>query len=135
MRRPRPNLGRWKPISARAIPSALPPPSLVETARNEIANELNRIAANGRAELARAEQAERDLVNQLNTQKTRQITASSSYVQLRDLERTASATRAIYESFLKRARETSEEQSSPIATSASSPRPSRPFSRSDRRAS
>ncbi|WP_188129404.1 GumC family protein [Rhizobium sp. RU20A] len=91
-------------------PQRLAAAQSVETARNEIANELNRIAANARAELARAEQAERDLVNQLNTQKTRQITASSSYVELRDLERTANATRAIYESFLKRARETSEEQ-------------------------
>ncbi len=91
-------------------PQRLAAAQSVETARNEIANELNRIGANARAELARAEQAERDLVNQLNTQKTRQISASSSYVELRDLERTASATRAIYESFLKRARETSEEQ-------------------------
>ncbi len=91
-------------------PQRLAAAQSVETARNEIANELNRIAANARAELARAEQAERDLVNQLNTQKNRQITASSSYVELRELERTASATRAIYESFMKRARETSEEQ-------------------------
>lgn len=82
----------------------------LESSRAEIANELRRIAATAQTELDRAESAERDLVRQFAAQKARQINSSGEMVELRELERNAAATREIYESFLKRASETREEE-------------------------
>lgn len=91
-------------------PQRLAAAQALEIARAEIGNELSRVAARASTELQRAQSTEQDLVRQLNTQKARQINASSGFVELRELERNATATRAIYESFLKRARETGEEE-------------------------
>ncbi len=82
----------------------------LESSRVEIANELRRIAAGAQTELDRAERAEQDLVRQFAVQKARQINSSGEMVELRELERNAAATREIYESFLKRAAETREEE-------------------------
>lgn len=82
----------------------------LEAVRGEIRNELRRIAAAAQTELQRAIETQADLTRQLAQQKARQVNASVDLVKLRELERNATATRAIYESFLKRARETSEEQ-------------------------
>ncbi|OCP04910.1 MULTISPECIES: GumC family protein [unclassified Ensifer] len=82
----------------------------LEASRAEIANELRRIAAASGTELDRAQRTEQDLVRQLAVQKARQIASSAEFVELRELQRQAAATRAIYESFLKRAGETREEE-------------------------
>lgn len=82
----------------------------LEASRSEIANELRRIAAAARTELDRAQRTERDLVQQLAVQKARQINSSAEFVELRELQRKAAATREIYESFLKRSGETREEE-------------------------
>ncbi|OOG66632.1 hypothetical protein B0E45_25645 [Sinorhizobium sp. A49] len=82
----------------------------LDSSRAEIANELRRIAAGAQTELDRAQRAEQDLVRQFAAQKARQINSSGEMVELRELERNAAATREIYESFLKRAAETREEE-------------------------
>ncbi len=82
----------------------------LKSSRAEIANELRRIAAGAQTELDRAQRAEQDLVRQFAAQKARQINSSGEMVELRELERNAAATREIYESFLKRASETREEE-------------------------
>ncbi|MGF6172719.1 GumC family protein [Ensifer sp. 4252] len=82
----------------------------LESSRAEIAHELRRIAATAQTELDRAERAEQDLVRQFAAQKARQINSSGEMVELRELQRNAAATREIYESFLKRASETREEE-------------------------
>ena len=82
----------------------------LEASRSEIANELRRIAAAAGTELDRAQRTEQDLVRQLAVQKARQIDSSAEFVELRELQRKAAATREIYESFLKRAGETREEE-------------------------
>lgn len=82
----------------------------LEASRAEIGNELRRIGAASGTELDRAQRTEKDLVQQLAVQKARQIDSSAEFVELRELQRQAAATRAIYESFLKRAGETREEE-------------------------
>ncbi len=82
----------------------------LEASRSEIGNELRRIAAAAGTELDRAQRTEQDLVQQLAVQKARQIDSSAEFVELRELQRKAAATRQIYESFLKRAGETREEE-------------------------
>ncbi|NRQ13657.1 GumC family protein [Ensifer sesbaniae] len=82
----------------------------LEASRSEIANELRRIAAAAGTELDRAQRTEQDLMRQLAVQKARQIDSSAEFVELRELQRKAAATREIYESFLKRAGETREEE-------------------------
>ena len=85
--------------------------SSLEAVRNEIRNELRRIVAASQTELQRAVETEQDLSSQLATAKSRAVDQSVEFVELRELDRKASATRAIYESFLKRSRETSERSS------------------------
>ncbi|OLP55111.1 hypothetical protein BJF92_17090 [Rhizobium rhizosphaerae] len=91
-------------------PQRLAAAQALESARTEIGNELRRIAASTQTELQRALRTEQDLLQQLATRKTQQLENSSSFIELRELERKANATRAIYESFLKRAGETGEEE-------------------------
>lgn len=78
--------------------------------RKQIGAELDRIAASARTDLARAKAAETSLQTQSG-----QIRASSdknnvALVELRDLERAAEANRAVYQSFLSRAKELGESQ-------------------------
>ena len=91
-------------------PQRLAAAQSLEVARGEIGNELRRIAATTKTELDRAKRTEQDLVQQLAVQKSRQVNSSQDFVQLRELERKAAATRSIYESFLKRANETGQEE-------------------------
>ncbi|WP_275788931.1 GumC family protein [Pararhizobium gei] len=81
----------------------------LEVARAEIGNELRRIEAAAQTELKRAVDTEKDLVQQLAIRKANQVNFSGNFITLRELERKANATQAIYESFLKRASETGEE--------------------------
>ncbi|WP_136659679.1 GumC family protein [Nitratireductor sp. XY-223] len=82
----------------------------LKTARSEIRNELRRIVEATQTELRRIVQSEQQLAADLAILKSKQVTTSTDLVRLRELEREASATSAIYESFLKRARETREQQ-------------------------
>lgn len=80
-------------------------------ARQAIAGELGRIVAAAQTELARATQTERNLSAQIEELKAKQVETSGSFVKLRELEREVDASRAVYEAFLLRARETSEQES------------------------
>ncbi|MFP5076312.1 GumC family protein [Rhizobium sp. YIM 134829] len=91
-------------------PQRLAASQAVDSARMEIDNELKRIGASTQTELSRAISTEQDLLRQLAVGKADQVNASSSFIELRELERKANATRTIYESFLKRASETGEEE-------------------------
>ena len=79
-------------------------------ARTAIRAELGRIVAAAQTELSRAEQTNADLTKQLSGLKSKQIDTSSSFVKLRELEREVDASRAVYEAFLLRARETGEQE-------------------------
>ncbi|MEC5322804.1 GumC family protein [Aurantimonas sp. A3-2-R12] len=80
------------------------------SARNAIRAELNRIVAAAQTDLARAERTDRDLSTQITALKTKQLETSESFVKLRELEREVEASRAVYEAFLLRARETGEQE-------------------------
>ncbi len=80
------------------------------TTRAEISNELRRIVEATQTELRRIIQSEQQLAADLAVLKSQQVDNSSALVRLRELEREASATSQIYQSFLKRARETGEQQ-------------------------
>lgn len=83
----------------------------LESAKAAIQAELDRIVAGAQTELARAEATNADLSAQFEALKDRQVDTSEAFVRLRQLEREAEASRAVYEAFLLRARETSEQQS------------------------
>ncbi len=91
-------------------PSRIAAEQALATARSEISNELRRIVEATQTELRRIIQSEQQLSSDLAVLKSRQVTTSTDLVRLRELEREASATSQIYQSFLKRARETSEQQ-------------------------
>ncbi|MCB1469888.1 MAG: succinoglycan biosynthesis protein exop, partial [Rhizobiaceae bacterium] len=79
-------------------------------ARAQISNELRRITSSMQVELKRAVELEQDLARRLAQLKVRQGDLSGGLVQLRELEREASTKRAVYESYLLRARETGEQR-------------------------
>ena len=89
---------------ARAIQSQL------DGARVQLRDELRRIAASMQVEVKRAVELEQKLSARLAALKARQVVVSEDMVTLRELERDAAAKRAIYESYLLRARETGEQQ-------------------------
>ncbi|MBO6917774.1 MAG: hypothetical protein JJ858_05035 [Rhizobiaceae bacterium] len=74
----------------------------------EISNELTRIVASTQKEVQRASNSEAQLADKLAVSKTRASSQSTENVGLRELERKAEAIRQIYESLLRRARETTE---------------------------
>jgi len=82
----------------------------VKSAKTEVSNELRRIVASTQTELRRIVQTEQQLAADLAVMKSRQMDTSADLVRLRELEREANATSAIYESSLKRTRETREQQ-------------------------
>ncbi len=82
----------------------------VATARRAIQTELSRIVASAQTELARAQATERDLSGQIDTLRSRQIETSGAFVRLRELEREVDASRAVYEAYLLRARQTGEQE-------------------------
>ncbi|MGF7007229.1 GumC family protein [Aminobacter sp. BE322] len=79
-------------------------------ARERIAAELRRVAASIQVELRRAVQTEQELAARLAQLKVRQGEVSNELVTLRELDRDVAAKRAVYESFLLRARETGEQK-------------------------
>ncbi|HKS63699.1 MAG TPA: exopolysaccharide transport family protein [Xanthobacteraceae bacterium] len=76
-----------------------------------INEELARIATAARSDLERTQASERALEADLEALKQRAVTTSQASVRLRELEREADASRAVYQAFLSRARETGEQQS------------------------
>ncbi len=92
-------------------PQRLASREALASARNAIRAELNRIVAAAQTDLARAERTDRDLSTQITALKTKQLETSESFVKLRELEREVEASRAVYEAFLLRARETGEQES------------------------
>lgn len=82
----------------------------LEGARDQISAELRRIVASLQVELRRAVELEQDLAARLAQLKVRRGSTNQDLVRLRELERDANSKRAVYESFLLRARETGEQQ-------------------------
>jgi uncharacterized protein involved in exopolysaccharide biosynthesis/Mrp family chromosome partitioning ATPase len=76
-----------------------------------IDEELSRIAAAARGALERAQASERTLEADLETLKQNAVSTNQASIQLRELERELEASRAVYQAFLVRARETGEQQS------------------------
>lgn len=77
--------------------------------RDAIAGELRRVIASIQVELQRAVQLEQELAARLARLKVEKGSIESEQVTLRELEREAAARRAVYESFLLRARETGQQ--------------------------
>lgn len=82
----------------------------LDGARAQIEAELRRIAGSFQVELRRAVQLEQELASRLAQLKVGQGSVNADLVTLRELEREASAKRAVYESFLLRAKETGEQR-------------------------
>ena len=81
------------------------------SSRKAMRDELSRIVSAAQTELSRADATNRDLAAQLKNLKQKQLATSESFVKLRELEREVDASRAVYEAFLLRARETGEQES------------------------
>ncbi|MCX7325650.1 MAG: exopolysaccharide transport family protein [Hyphomicrobiales bacterium] len=98
----------------------------VRDARRQIAEELARTVQAARAELDRARASETSIASQVERLKRETLTTGAAAVQLRELEREADAHRQVYQAFLLRARETSEQTSvdstnARVITSATAP--------------
>ena len=79
-------------------------------AQQQIGGEITRIAEASRIDYERALANETTLANNLATLKQRAVDTGLASVKLRELEREAEASRAVYESFLMRAREIREQE-------------------------
>ncbi|MGB3447833.1 MAG: Wzz/FepE/Etk N-terminal domain-containing protein [Xanthobacteraceae bacterium] len=82
----------------------------VEDLRRNINDEVNRYAVAAQTDLARARDFEASLTKELERQKQQSVNLSQASVQARELERDVEASRAVYLSFLKRSRETEEQE-------------------------
>jgi succinoglycan biosynthesis transport protein ExoP len=78
--------------------------------RRVIDEEINRIALSAHNEFESAEANEEALSRNLETLKATTMTTNEAMVALRELDRDVQASRAVYESFLVRARETGEQE-------------------------
>jgi Mrp family chromosome partitioning ATPase len=83
----------------------------VEDLRKNIAEELNRFSQSAKNDLTRARDYEASLTKALDSQKHQSVDLSQASVRLRELERDVEANRNVYQSFLKRSRETEEQES------------------------
>ncbi|MEN5299843.1 GumC family protein [Brucella sp. TWI559] len=81
-----------------------------QTVLNDIDAELRRIRASLQVEVARSLQQEKDLNARLAQLKSQQANSNNDRVKLRELEREATTLRSVYEAFLLRSRETSEQE-------------------------
>jgi uncharacterized protein involved in exopolysaccharide biosynthesis/Mrp family chromosome partitioning ATPase len=82
----------------------------VEDLRKNITEELNRFSQSAKNDLTRARDYEASLNKALDTQKHQSVDLSQASVRLRELERDVDANRNVYLSFLKRSRETEEQE-------------------------
>ena len=83
----------------------------VDDLRRTINEEVDRFAQSAKNDLARARDFEASLGKALDTQKKQSVQLSQASVRLRELEREVDASRDVYQSFLKRSRETEEQES------------------------
>jgi polysaccharide biosynthesis transport protein len=83
----------------------------VEDLRRTINEEVDRVAQSAKNELTRARDYEASLNKALETQKRQSVQLGQASVRLRELERDVEASRDVYQSFLKRSRETEEQES------------------------
>src|SRR6202048_5094672 len=83
----------------------------VEDLRRTINEEVDRFAQSAKNDLTRARDYEASLGKALEGQKRQSVQLSQASVRLRELERDVEASRDVYQSFLKRSRETEEQQS------------------------
>jgi uncharacterized protein involved in exopolysaccharide biosynthesis/Mrp family chromosome partitioning ATPase len=79
--------------------------------RRTINEEVERFAQAAKNDLTRARDYEASLGKALETQKRQSVQMSQASVRLRELERDVEASRDVYQSFLKRSRETEEQES------------------------
>jgi polysaccharide biosynthesis transport protein len=82
----------------------------VRTAQRLVMEEIARIAAAAENDYQRALANEQSLASSFSALKQRSAETSLAFVKLREFEREADANRAVYESFLGRARETGEQE-------------------------
>ncbi|WP_375157323.1 exopolysaccharide transport family protein [Bradyrhizobium sp. RDT46] len=83
----------------------------VEDLKRTISEEIDRFAQAAKNDLTRARDYEASLNRALEAQKRQSVQLSQAAVRLRELEREADASRDVYQSFLKRSRETEEQES------------------------
>ncbi|MEH2529577.1 uncharacterized protein involved in exopolysaccharide biosynthesis/Mrp family chromosome partitioning ATPase [Bradyrhizobium sp. AZCC 1588] len=83
----------------------------VQDLRRAINEEVERFAQAARNDLIRARDYEASLNKALEAQKRQSVQMSQASVRLRELEREVEASRDVYQSFLKRSRETEEQES------------------------
>ncbi|GJE26493.1 GumC family protein [Methylobacterium organophilum] len=83
--------------------------SQVQQVRRLIDQEIGRFAQAARTDLARAQATVKALEQSFEQAKGRTVDVAQASIRLRELEREAEASRAVYEAFLVRARETSEQ--------------------------
>ena len=83
----------------------------VEDLRRTINEEVERVAQSAKNDLTRARDFEASLNKALESQKRQSVQLSQASVRLRELERDVEASRDVYQSFLKRSRETQEQES------------------------
>ncbi|MDA9442915.1 hypothetical protein XH98_28240 [Bradyrhizobium sp. CCBAU 51745] len=82
----------------------------VEDLKRTINEEIDRFALSAKNDLTRARDYEASLNRALEVQKRQSVQLSQAAVRLRELEREADASRDVYQSFLKRSRETEEQE-------------------------
>src|SRR3954468_8002565 len=82
----------------------------VEDLKRTINEEIDRFAQSAKNDLTRARDYEASLSRALEAQKRQSVQLSQASVRLRELEREADASRDVYQSFLKRSRETEEQE-------------------------
>jgi len=82
----------------------------VEDLKRTINEEIDRFALSAKNDLTRARDYEASLNRALEVQKRQSLQLSQAAVRLRELEREADASRDVYQSFLKRSRETEEQE-------------------------
>ena len=83
----------------------------VDDLKRNINEEIERFAQSAKNDLTRARDYESSLNKALETQKRQSVQLSQASVRLRELEREVEASRDVYQSFLKRSRETEEQES------------------------
>ncbi|QWG12530.1 exopolysaccharide transport family protein [Bradyrhizobium sediminis] len=83
----------------------------VEDLRRNINEEVDRFVQSAKNDLTRAREYEASLNKALEAQKRQSVQLSQASVRLRELERDVEASRDVYQSFLKRSRETEEQES------------------------
>ena len=89
----------------------------VDDLRRTINEEVDRFEQSAKNDLIRAREYESSMTKALDKQKRQSVELSQASVHLRELERDVDANRDVYQAFLKRSRETEEQES--LNTSAS----------------